>query len=76
MINMINSVCDIVAEADRRTALLEDGEEAAFTEEYVFFNNKFSLEISFSSCLHSDNQLFCAYEELCNRMPSLKCLLD
>ena len=76
MIDMLNSVRDLVAEADRHTALLEDGEEGAFTEEYGFFNNKFSLEISISSCLHSDNRLFHAYEELCNKMPSLKHLLD
>ena len=42
----------------------------------IFFNNKFSLKISFSSCLHSDNRLFRAYEELCNKMPSLRHLLD
>jgi len=33
MIDMFNSVCDLVAEADRRTALLDEGDEVVFTDE-------------------------------------------
>jgi hypothetical protein len=36
MIDMFNPVRDLISESDRRTALLEDGEETVFTEEYVF----------------------------------------
>jgi hypothetical protein len=33
MIDMFNSVRDLVAEADRRTALLDEGDEVVFTDE-------------------------------------------
>jgi len=33
MIDMFNPVRDLISESDRRTALLEDGEETVFTEE-------------------------------------------
>jgi hypothetical protein len=33
MIDMFNSVRDLIAESDRRTALLDNGEETVFTEE-------------------------------------------
>ena len=44
MIDMFNSVRNLVAEADRRTALLEDGAEGAFTEEYFFLTISFPLK--------------------------------